>query len=79
MLIRNYKNSCTNSSWTNRNDSLFISTKEYEAKYCYDPGMKLLGKLHIDLPVLLTFGKMELTATSKNELTDKVIKQLLSC
>ena len=53
-------------------------TDEYEAEYCDDPGMKLLGKLHIDLPdsglnrpVLfgITFGKMEITATSKDEQT----------
>ena len=53
-------------------------TKEYDAEYCDDPGMKPLGKLRIDLPgsgldrpVLfeLTFGKMEITATSKNKLT----------
>ncbi|CAI2171546.1 4975_t:CDS:2 [Funneliformis geosporum] len=53
-------------------------TREYEAEYCDDPGMNLLGKLHIELPgsgldrpVLfgLTFGQMEITATSKNKLT----------
>ncbi|CAI2190804.1 6628_t:CDS:2, partial [Funneliformis geosporum] len=25
-------------------------TREYEAEYCDDPGMNLLGKLHIELP-----------------------------
>ncbi|RIA82723.1 hypothetical protein C1645_809496 [Glomus cerebriforme] len=55
-------------------------TKEYDGEYCDDPGMKLLGKLHIDLPgsgldrpVLfgITFGKMEITVTSKSEATGK--------
>ncbi|PKC69846.1 hypothetical protein RhiirA1_117194 [Rhizophagus irregularis] len=58
-------------------------TKEYDGEYCDDPGMKLLGKLYIDLPgsgldrpVLfgMTFGQMEITATSKNELTGKFYK-----
>ncbi|CAG8504980.1 9395_t:CDS:2 [Funneliformis mosseae] len=53
-------------------------TREYDGIYCDDPGMKLLGKLHADLPgsglnrpVLfgLTFGQMEFVATSKNKLT----------
>ncbi|CAI2191098.1 6327_t:CDS:2, partial [Funneliformis geosporum] len=52
-------------------------TREYNGKYCDDPGMKLIGKLRIDLPgsgrdrpVLfgLTFGQMEIIATSKNKL-----------
>ncbi|CAB5381362.1 unnamed protein product [Rhizophagus irregularis] len=60
-------------------------TKEYEAEYCDDPGMELLGKLHIDLPgsgldrpVLfgITFGNMEITATSKNELTGQSYKAI---
>ncbi|CAG8579921.1 14377_t:CDS:2 [Funneliformis caledonium] len=58
-------------------------TSEYDAEYCDDPGMKLLGKLHIELPgsgldrpVLfgMTFGKMEITATSKNKLTGQSYK-----
>ena len=58
-------------------------TREYDAEYCYDLGMKLLGKLHIDLPgsgldrsVLLglTFGKMEITATSKDQQTGQSYK-----
>ncbi|CAG8579884.1 14375_t:CDS:2 [Funneliformis caledonium] len=53
-------------------------TREYDGVYCDDPGMKLIGELQIDLPgsghdrpVLfgLTFGQMEITATSKNKLT----------
>ncbi|GBB85957.1 hypothetical protein RclHR1_01240008 [Rhizophagus clarus] len=60
-------------------------TKENEAEYCDDPGMKFLGKLHIDLPgsglnrpVLfgITFGNMEITATSKNELTGQSYKAI---
>jgi hypothetical protein len=51
-------------------------TREYDAEYTDEHGMRLLGKLHIDLPgsglnrralLQLTFGKMEITATSKNE------------
>ena len=53
-------------------------TTEHHGEYCDDPGMKLLGTLNIDLPGSgldrpllfgLTFGKMEITATSKNKLT----------
>ena len=53
-------------------------TREYDAEYCDDPGMILLGTLSIDLPgsgldrpVLfgLTFGQMEIVATSRNEQT----------
>ncbi|CAB5381591.1 unnamed protein product [Rhizophagus irregularis] len=53
-------------------------TREYDAEYCDDPGMKLLGELIVSLPgsglhrsilIELTFGKMELIATLKNELT----------
>ncbi|CAG8549816.1 7737_t:CDS:2 [Funneliformis caledonium] len=50
-------------------------TKVYDAKYCDEPGMKLLGKLTMDLPGSgldnlsfgLAFGQMEVTATVKNE------------
>ncbi|CAI2191099.1 6328_t:CDS:2 [Funneliformis geosporum] len=58
-------------------------TREYDGKYCDDPGMKFLGKLHVDLPgsglnrpVLfgLTFGQMEFVATSKNKLTGQIFK-----
>jgi hypothetical protein len=58
-------------------------TQEYDANYCDEPGMKLLGELHIDLPgsgfdrkVLfgLSFGKMEITATSRNEKTGQNYK-----
>ena len=58
-------------------------TRNSEANYCDEPGMKLLGHLHIDLPgsglnrrVLfgLSFGKMEITATSKDEQTGQNYK-----
>ena len=58
-------------------------TDEYEAEYCDDPGMKFLGKLSTDLPgsgldryVLfgITFGKMEITVTSKNKQTGQSYK-----
>jgi hypothetical protein len=58
-------------------------TQNDDAEYCDEPGVKLLGKLRIYLPgsgldrcVLfgLTFGKMEITATSKNEQTGQSYK-----
>jgi hypothetical protein len=51
-------------------------TKEFSAKYCDEPGMKLLGKLIIYLPgsghldKLLfgfSFGQLEFAVTVKNE------------
>ncbi|CAB4490711.1 unnamed protein product [Rhizophagus irregularis] len=51
-------------------------TKEYNAKYCDEPGMNLLGKLVVDFPdsglldrLLLefTFGQMEITVSVENE------------
>jgi hypothetical protein len=66
-----------------RMEFLIFYTREYDAVYCDEPGMKLLGKLRIDLPgsgtdrsVLfgLTFGKMEITATSKNKQTGQSYK-----
>ncbi|RIA82056.1 hypothetical protein C1645_809790 [Glomus cerebriforme] len=55
-------------------------TREFEGEFSHDPGMKLLGKLKIDWPDVqfglersisfkLAFGKMEITATAKNDLT----------
>ncbi|GBB85959.1 hypothetical protein RclHR1_01240010 [Rhizophagus clarus] len=50
-------------------------TQEYDGEYCDDPGMKLLGKFHTDLPgygidrnvfLGIIFGKMEIIATAKN-------------
>ncbi|CAB4491863.1 unnamed protein product [Rhizophagus irregularis] len=58
-------------------------TREYDAEYCDDPGMKLLGNLIVDFPgegfnrrILfgLTFGKMEITATSKDKQTGQSYK-----
>ena len=58
-------------------------TRNYNAVYCDEPDMDLLGKLHIDLPgsglnriVLfgLTFGEMEITATLKNKQTGQSYK-----
>ncbi|PKC12621.1 actin-like ATPase domain-containing protein [Rhizophagus irregularis] len=51
-------------------------TKEYNAKYCDEPGMQLLGKLVVNLPgsgsldrllFEFTFGQMEITVNVKNE------------
>ncbi|RIA90042.1 hypothetical protein C1645_738177 [Glomus cerebriforme] len=48
-------------------------TREYDAEYCDEPGMELLGKLKINrelggrINFGLSFGRMEITATAKNE------------
>ncbi|RGB23935.1 hypothetical protein C1646_773786 [Rhizophagus diaphanus] len=50
-------------------------TREYNAEYCDEPGMELLGKLKINIPNResgrinfgLSFGRMEITASAKNE------------
>ena len=58
-------------------------TREYDAKFCDELGMKLLGELCINFPgsgldrrVLfgMTFGKMEITATSKDQQTGQSYK-----
>ncbi|CAB4491866.1 unnamed protein product [Rhizophagus irregularis] len=58
-------------------------TKEYNATYCDEPSMKLLGEFSVDLPgsgtdrsVLfgMAFGKMEVTATSKDKQTGQSYK-----
>ncbi|CAG8553191.1 10431_t:CDS:2 [Funneliformis caledonium] len=57
-------------------------TQEYDAQYCDEPGMKLLGKLNMDLPGAgldklsfgLAFGQMEVTATVKNETNEQKSK-----
>ncbi|CAG8504542.1 13181_t:CDS:2 [Acaulospora colombiana] len=54
-------------------------TRRYEAKSIDEPGIRLLGKLKIDLPDVnlgterpvafrLTFGRMEITATANNKI-----------
>ncbi|CAB4491844.1 unnamed protein product [Rhizophagus irregularis] len=54
-------------------------TREYDARFCDEPGMELLGTLEVDLPdphlgyersitFGLKFGRMEITATAKNDL-----------
>ncbi|GES97225.1 hypothetical protein GLOIN_2v1783264 [Rhizophagus clarus] len=62
-------------------------TQENDAEYCDDPGVELLGELHIDLPgsdldryVLfgMTFGKIEIDATSKNKQICQSYKLLLN-
>ncbi|GBB88696.1 hypothetical protein RclHR1_15260006 [Rhizophagus clarus] len=53
-------------------------TREYDAKFSHETGMKLLGKLKIDWPGVglnrsvtfrLSFCEMEITATATNDLT----------
>jgi hypothetical protein len=53
-----------------------LYTREYDAKYCDEPGMMVLGKLTIDLPgsglldrllFEFIFGQMEITVSVKNE------------
>ncbi|RIA79237.1 hypothetical protein C1645_794698 [Glomus cerebriforme] len=61
-------------------------TPEYDAKYCSDPAMKLLGKImvktddtHLGLnrPIefSLTFGKMEIKAIAKNKRTGRIYRK----
>jgi len=56
-----------------------FKTSEYDAKYCDEPGMELVGILQIDLPDVhlgcdrpitfgFSFGQMEISAFAKNEL-----------
>ncbi|CAG8557441.1 193_t:CDS:2 [Acaulospora colombiana] len=58
-------------------------TKEYNAVYCDDPGMRLLGTLSIDLPdthlglnrpvlYTLSFGQMEINCAAKNQITGDI-------
>ncbi|RIA82246.1 hypothetical protein C1645_881134 [Glomus cerebriforme] len=58
---------------------LIYYTTKYDAQYCDEDGMELLGNLLISLPDVhlgrnrpvlfaLTFGQMEVTATAKNQL-----------
>jgi hypothetical protein len=58
-------------------------TEEYNGKYCDDPGMKLLGEFSIELTgsgidrsVLfgVTFGKMEIIASTKNKQTGQMYR-----
>ena len=64
-------------------------TSKYDAKYCDEPGMNLLGSFNIDLPdvhlglnrpVLLTlcFGSMEIVATAKNKTNGRVYRTRFS-
>src|SRR5438034_8280942 len=57
-------------------------TKEYDAKYCDESGMNLLGKFSIELHGSgldklrfgFTFGQMEIAATAANEATGQRYK-----
>ncbi|CAG8789937.1 19187_t:CDS:1, partial [Racocetra fulgida] len=62
--------------------NIFI-TPDNNAKYCDEDGMKMLGKMKIDLPdphrgknrlveFTLTFGTMEVKATAVNKRTGQV-------
>lgn len=61
-------------------------TKRHDAKFCNDPGMKLLGTLKIKtndkylglnrpIEFALTFGKMEIKATAKNKTSGKIYQE----
>ncbi|CAI2174732.1 1672_t:CDS:2 [Funneliformis geosporum] len=61
-------------------------TPRYGAKFCDDPGMKLLGTLRVratdthlglnrPIEFLLAFGKMEIKATAKNKRTGRVYNE----
>ncbi|PKC12622.1 hypothetical protein RhiirA5_463020 [Rhizophagus irregularis] len=58
-------------------------TKEYDALYCDEPGMELLGTLTIylhgsgtldNLSLAFTFGRLEIAATAKNETSGRHCK-----
>ncbi|CAG8550574.1 13091_t:CDS:2 [Acaulospora morrowiae] len=63
-------------------------TREYDANFIDEPGMKLLGKLKIDWPDVelgtkrpttfkLTFGRMEITATANNRINGQTYQTTL--
>jgi len=64
-------------------------TSKYNATYCDEPGMNLLGSFSIDLPdvhlgtdrpvkVTLCFGSMEIVVTAKNETNGRVYRNTFS-
>src|ERR1043165_5894165 len=63
----------------------FFYTSEYNAEYCDEPEMNLLGSFNIDLPdtrlgknrpvlVTLCFGSMEIVAKARNETNGSVYR-----
>lgn len=67
----------------------FFYTSKYNAKYCDEPEMNLLGSFNVDLPdtylglnrpvlITLCFGAMEIVATAKNETNGKVYRTTFS-
>src|SRR5947199_335717 len=63
----------------------FFYTPEYDAEYCDDRKMNLLGSFNIDLPdvhlgknrpllVTLCFGAMEIVAIARNETNGRVYR-----
>ncbi len=71
--------------FTNQTDMItkIYCTREYDTEYCDEPGMKFLGNLIADFPgegfnrriiFGLTFGRIEITATSKDKQTGQSYK-----
>lgn len=67
----------------------FFYTSKYDAKYCDEPEMNLLGSFNVDLPdtylgtdrpvlITLCFGAMEIVATAKNETNGEVYRTTFS-
>ncbi|GBC01540.1 hypothetical protein RclHR1_04220008 [Rhizophagus clarus] len=67
----------------------FFYTSEYDAEYCDEPEMNLLGSFSVDLPdtylginrpvlITLCFGAMEIVAIAKNETNGKVYRTTFS-
>jgi len=67
----------------------FYYTPNYDATYCDEPEMKLLGSFNVDLPdthlglnrpvlITLCFGAMEIVATAKNMTNGKVYRTTFS-
>src|SRR5437870_5205828 len=74
---------------TGMNFNFYYTSSDYDATYCDEPGMDLLGSFDVDLPdvhlgenrpVLLTlcFGAMEIVATATNETNGKVYRTTFS-
>ncbi|PKY39137.1 hypothetical protein RhiirA4_452290 [Rhizophagus irregularis] len=70
-------------------DVSFFYTSKYDAEYCDEPEMNLLGSFNVDLPdtylgtdrpvlITLCFGAMEIVATAKNETNGEVYRTTFS-
>ncbi|CAG8439356.1 13748_t:CDS:2 [Funneliformis caledonium] len=78
----------TNSNQVDMRFNIYVTTN-FDAKYCDEPGTKLLGTLKVDLPDKqfcskrkvefdLTFGTMEIKATARNKKSGLVYQTTLN-